>query len=204
MILISCFNFILVWFNLGFFMINTGEAKNKGKQGRKAKTQQNSHHPFPLCEIFAQHIPLCEFSFVSIFQKAYSRSLPKISVRKPQECEHCAKFAPPHFSNCWAHFDHFLKFISCVLYLGKSGVHRFKRCSIWSWNEEGMAVWRRSRKTPTGISQLRNGLKNSHFVAEEPSHWDHTHKASHSISYLLKPSKPIAPTESSNWGDYST
>ena len=42
----------------------------------------------------------------------------------------------PHFGNCWEHFDHFLKFISCVLYLvsklGKSGVHRFKQCSIWS------------------------------------------------------------------------
>ena len=28
--------------------------------------------------------------------------------------------------------------------------------------------------------------------------WDHTHEASHSISDLLKPSKPIAPTESSS------
>ncbi|RVW18383.1 hypothetical protein CK203_112312 [Vitis vinifera] len=27
------------------------------------------------------------------------------------------QFAPPHFGNCWEHFDHFLKFISCVLYL---------------------------------------------------------------------------------------
>ena len=46
------------------------------------------------------------------------------------------QFAPPHFGNFWAHFDHFPKFISCVLYLvsklGKSEVHRFKRCSIWS------------------------------------------------------------------------
>ncbi|RVW22753.1 hypothetical protein CK203_099384 [Vitis vinifera] len=30
------------------------------------------------------------------------------------------------------------------------------------------------------------------------------HQASHSISYLLKPSKPIAPTESSSRGDYAT
>ena len=56
------------------------------------------------------------------------------------------QFAPPHFSNCWEHFDHFLKFISCVLYLvsklGKSGVHSFKRCSIWIWNGKVMAVWR--------------------------------------------------------------
>ncbi|RVW20691.1 hypothetical protein CK203_112161 [Vitis vinifera] len=50
--------------------------ENKGKQGRKAKTQQNSHHPF-LCEIFAQHIPLCELLLCN-FQKACSRSLPKI------------------------------------------------------------------------------------------------------------------------------
>ncbi|RVW86136.1 hypothetical protein CK203_038019 [Vitis vinifera] len=57
---------------------NRSYGENKGKQGRKAKTEQ---------------------------------------------------FAPPHFGNCWEHFDHFLKFISCVLYLvsnlGKSGVHRW-------------------------------------------------------------------------------
>ncbi|RVW24966.1 hypothetical protein CK203_117542 [Vitis vinifera] len=62
---------------------NRSYGENKGKQGRKAKTEQ---------------------------------------------------FAPPHFGNCWEHFDHFPKFISCVLYLisklGKSGVHSFKRCSI--------------------------------------------------------------------------
>ena len=33
--------------------------------------------------------------------------------------------------------------------------------------------------------------------------WDHTHEASYSISDLLKPSKPIAPAESSSWGDYA-
>ena len=56
------------------------------------------------------------------------------------------QFAPPHFGNFWAHFDHFPKLISCILYLvsnlGKSGVHSFKRYSIWSWNEEVMAIWR--------------------------------------------------------------
>ena len=46
---------------------------------------RNSHHPTPLCEI----------AFVSIFQKSCSQSLPKISVRKSQECEHCVKFPPP-------------------------------------------------------------------------------------------------------------
>ena len=41
---------------------------------------------------------------------------------------------------------YFLKSISCIPYvisnLGKSGVHSFRRCSIWSWNEEVMTVWR--------------------------------------------------------------
>ena len=41
----------------------------------------------------------------------------------------------------------FLELKLCIWYLvsklGKSGVYRFKRCSIWSWNEEVMAVWRR-------------------------------------------------------------
>ncbi|WJZ87619.1 hypothetical protein VitviT2T_006988 [Vitis vinifera] len=40
--------------------------------------------------------------------------------------------APPHFGNCWTHFDYFLKSIFYILYtvskLGKSGVQRFKRC----------------------------------------------------------------------------
>ena len=49
--------------------------------------------------------------------------------------------------NCWEHFDHFPKFISCVLYLvsnlGKLWVHSFKQYTIWSWNKEVMAVWRR-------------------------------------------------------------
>ncbi|RVW18217.1 hypothetical protein CK203_106135 [Vitis vinifera] len=34
--------------------------------------------------------------------------------------------------------------------------------------------------------------------------WDHTHEASHSISDLPKPSKLIAPVESSSRGDYAT
>ena len=87
-------------------MINTGEAKNRGKQGRKAKIEQ---------------------------------------------------FAPPYFGKCWAHFDHFPKLISCILYLvsklGKSGVHIFKWYSIWSWNEEVIAIWRRARTLWTEMLQ---------------------------------------------------
>ena len=52
----------------------------------------------------------------------------------------------PHFGNCWTHLDHFPKFIYWIPYLvsklGKSGVHIFKRCSIWIWNGKVMAVWR--------------------------------------------------------------
>ena len=33
-------------------------------------------------------------------------------------------------------------------------------------------------------------------VKEPRAPWDHTHEASHSIFDLLKPSKPIGPTES--------
>ena len=57
------------------------------------------------------------------------------------------QFAPPHFGNCWAHFDHFLKFISCILYLvsklGKSGVQLFKWCPNRSWNKKVMIIARK-------------------------------------------------------------
>ena len=84
MIFIFALKFILMWFELVFWVnMQVGkleewsQGENKGKQGRKAKTQQNSHHPFPLCEIFAQHIPLCEFSFVTNFQKHALGPFPK-------------------------------------------------------------------------------------------------------------------------------
>ena len=75
----------------------------------------------------------------------------------------------------------FLESILYILYivskLGKSGVQRFKRCMIWSWNKKFMAVWRRTRKAEwefriqdaiwKGVSQLRNHpLEHEcHFVA---------------------------------------
>ena len=46
--------------------------------------------------------------------------------------------------------EHFLESIIYILYiilkLEKLGVQRFKRCAIWSWNEEVMAVWRQLHK----------------------------------------------------------
>ena len=42
--------------------------------------------------------------------------------------------------------EHLMVLKLCILYLvsniGKSGVQSFKRCLIWRWNEEVMAIWR--------------------------------------------------------------
>ena len=78
------------------------QGENKGKWGRKAKTQQNSHHPFPLCEIFAQHIPLCEFSFVTNFQKHALGPFPKSQCEFHRNANlvwihFCDKFSKPCF-----------------------------------------------------------------------------------------------------------
>ena len=67
-------------------------------------------------------------------------------------------------------FEHFLELKLCILYfvlkLGNSGVQRFKRCAIWSWNKKVMVVWRWMCKVERkfyswdaiwkGVSQLRN------------------------------------------------
>ena len=46
--------------------------------------------------------------------------------------------------------ENFLESNSYMLYIiskiRKLGVQRFKRCAIWSWNEEVMAIWRRLHK----------------------------------------------------------
>ena len=67
--------------------------------------------------------------------------------------------------------EHFLELKLCIPYfisnLGKSRVQCFKRCSIWSWNEEVMSVWRQARKAKAGISQLQNHplAHECHFAA---------------------------------------
>ena len=52
--------------------------------------------------------------------------------------------------NCWTHFEHFLEFISCILYvvskLGKLGIQRFKRCMNRSWKEEVIAIGSQSHQ----------------------------------------------------------
>ena len=66
--------------------------------------------------------------------------------------------------------EHFMELKLCITYvflnLRKSRVQCFKRCAIWIWNKEVMAVWRRTRKAEQefcsrdaiwkGVSQLRN------------------------------------------------
>ena len=88
--------------------------ENRGEKPRhsKIRTTQSSGAKF------AQHIPLCEFSFVTNFQKACSRSLPKISVRKSQECEPCANLVRIRFC------DQFSK--SCSLSWRTTGMRNFR------------------------------------------------------------------------------
>ena len=64
-------------------------------------------------------------------------------------------------SNCWTYLEHFLEFISCILYvvskLGKSGIQRFKQCMNWSWNEGAIAIGSQSHQASCEISLwLRN------------------------------------------------
>ena len=50
-------------------MLITPSIKKHHLDTNQLRHQLGTNHPFPLCEIFAQHIPLCEFSFVTNFQK---------------------------------------------------------------------------------------------------------------------------------------
>ena len=58
------------------------------------------------------------------------------------------------------HFEQFLEFILYILYvifnLRKSGVQRFKRCANQSWNEEVMAIGRKSHQAKRQFRKLRN------------------------------------------------
>ena len=67
---------------------------------------------------------------------------------------------------------HFLGLKLCIPYfvsnLGKSRVQRFKWCTIWSWNEEVAAVWRRTRKALAGISQPRPHFEGCFAAAKPP------------------------------------
>ena len=56
---------------------------------------------------------------------------------------------------------------------------------------------------PREIAKMPTEPHNHAFKEESPL-TEITHQASHSISYLLKPSQPIAPAENSSWEDYAT
>ena len=81
--------------------------------------------------------------------------------------------------------------------------------SLWLrkglWNHLLATKW--FVKTPCkakGSYENANGASRPCIWRGEPrAPWDHTHEVSHSIFDLLKPSQPIAPDESSNWGDYA-
>ena len=53
-------------------------------------------------------------------------------------------------NSCKENLEHLLETIVYMIYiisnLGKSRFQHFKRCTIWSWNEEVMAIWRQLRK----------------------------------------------------------
>ena len=56
--------------------------RKQGKTGEKSQDIGNFAPSYPLVRNSHHHTPLCEIAFGSIFQKACSQSLPKISVRK--------------------------------------------------------------------------------------------------------------------------
>ena len=66
----------------------------------------------------------------------------------------------PHFATVGHILEHFQELKLCILYLisklGKSGVQLFKRCANWSWNEEVMAIWRRTLKENASVAQHLN------------------------------------------------
>ena len=171
-------------------MINTGEAKNRGKQGRKAK-----HHPIlatvgpisitfwspfytyyipfrssgsqesnasngvqigvetkklwslqenwtELSGNFAHLNPRCE-KFRTVRNKVRKFRTPLFKVRNSfQRANSSAKISLLLDTI----LKHFLELKLCIWYvilnLGKSGIHCFKRCMIWIWNEKVMAVLR--------------------------------------------------------------
>ena len=79
-------------------------------------------------------------------------------------------------------------------------------CEIASRLRNWLAKWEGFAKTPCEVKEsCENANKAPRpciWRGKPHAPWDHTHEASHSISDLPKPSQPIAPAESSSWGDY--
>ena len=74
------------------------------------------------------------------------------------------------------------------------------------WLRNGLQAMKWFAKTPykakEKLQKCQQSLTTMHLRREPHTPWDHTHEASHPIFDLLKPSNPIAPSESSSWGDY--
>ena len=76
-------------------------------------------------------------------------------------------------SHCWTLLEHFLELNWCIPYvvskLGKSKIQCFKRCMIWSWNEEVMVVWRQPHQAVRNFAATKWAAKiwqpKAHFAA---------------------------------------
>ena len=86
--------------------------------------------------------------------------------------------APPHFVNCWAHFDYFLKSIFYILYtvskIGKSGVQRFKRCPNRSWNEKVIVIARKLDRAEREFRTPQSKVRKISHRAKQGAKISHT------------------------------
>ena len=131
------------------------------KTGEKNQKWSNSHHP--ILEIVG-HISITSRSSFHVYYISFQSlgSQESIGSNGARFGVETKKLWP--FEDDYAHherkccilllldtfFKHYLELKLCILYLflklGKSGVFCFKWYTIWRWNEEVMAVWRRLYK----------------------------------------------------------
>ena len=85
--------------------------------------------------------------------------------------------------------EHFLELKLFILYiilkLRKSGIQCFKRCMIWIWNEEVMAIWRQTTQSWAGISHLEIQSAKNPFQGAKISHLEIQN--AEMTNYLLNP-----------------
>ena len=151
------------------------------------KILQRTHHEWKYCSRTPiGHISkyllksiLCMRYVISKLRKSGVHSFKRCSIWSwngkvmafwRQLCKPWAEMSHLHFETVGHISEHFLELKLFIIYLisniGKSGVQHFKRCANWSWNEEIMAVWRRTRKAKRKISQLL--AHECHFTAAQP------------------------------------
>ena len=140
---------------------NRSYGENKGKQGRKAKTEQSTP-PHPISATVGHILITSRSSFHAYYISFQSLgSQESIASNGAQFGVEMKKLWPVEDDNAKLNrnvaaasilllldtfLEHFLELKLCIPYLvlklRKSGVHRFKRCAIWIWNEEVMAIWK--------------------------------------------------------------